>query len=64
MFGKLQAVIFWATGRQTVKVREMISQSRAVHVQQTRRESLGFYSALTSILPEEPNAKGNQGTGV
>lgn len=60
MFGKLQAVIFWATGT----VREMIAQSCAVHVQQSRGESLGSYSALVSMLPKEPKAKGNPSTGV
>lgn len=64
MFGKLQAVIFWASGRQPVTVRKMIAQNCVVHVQQMRGESLGSYSALMSILPEEPKAKGNQGTGV
>lgn len=64
MFGKLQAVIFWVTGRQTVTVREMVAQSCAVHVQQSRGESLGSYSALVSMLPKEPKTKGNPSTGV
>lgn len=60
MFGKLQAVIFWANGT----VREMVAQSCAVHVQQSRGESLVSYSALVSMLPKDPKAKGNQSTGV